>query len=91
MNLQPYCGSNIDFGRKDSLVTDSTVFLYFIHSLRFEHNIQFDVFKYSFQDYPNYSSTVDYVPDSAYYQDNYGLTHAARYSGIFREMEIHDQ
>ena len=43
----------IDFGRKDSLVTDSTVVPLFYPSLRFEHNIQFDVYKYRFQDYPN--------------------------------------
>ncbi len=63
-----------DFGKKDSIVTDSTVIPLFYPRLRLEHNLQYDVFKFRFQDYPNSSSTVDYVPDSAYYQDNYGIT-----------------
>jgi Putative porin len=62
-----------DLGKKDSLVTDSTVIPLFYPRLRFEHSFQYDVYRYRFQDYPNIGS-VSYVPDSAYYQDNYGYT-----------------
>lgn len=51
-----------DFGRKDSIVTDSTVVPLFYPRLRFEHTIQFDRNKYLYQ---------DFVADSMYYQKNY--------------------
>lgn len=51
-----------DFGRKDSIVTDSTVVPLFYPRLRFEHTIQFDRNKYLYQ---------DFVADSLYYQKNY--------------------
>lgn len=51
-----------DFGRKDSIVTDSTVVPLFYPRLRFEHTIQFDRNKYLYQ---------DFVADSLYYQNNY--------------------
>ena len=54
-----------DLGRKDSLVTDSTVIPLFYPRLRFEHTIQYDRLNYSFQ---------DDVPDSTYYQDHYNIT-----------------
>lgn len=64
-----------DFGRKDSLVTDSTVVPLFYPRLRFEHTIQYNTYKYRFLDYLNVSGiNTLYVPDSAYYQDNYGYT-----------------
>jgi hypothetical protein len=63
-----------DLGRKDSLVTDSTVIPLFYPRLRFEHTIQYSTYKYVFQDYPNSGTAVSYVPDSAYYHDNYGYT-----------------
>ena len=54
-----------DLGKKDSLVTDSTVVPLFYPRLRFEHTFQYGKYKYEFR---------DYVGDSAYYKDNYGLT-----------------
>ena len=71
-----------DFGRKDSLVTDSTVVPLFYPSLRFEHNFQFDVFKYRFQDFPN-TGSISYTPDSTYYQDTYGIPLNAAKDTVF--------
>lgn len=51
-----------DFGRKDSVVTDSTITPLFYPRLRFEHTVQVDKNKYIFQ---------DFVADSVYYEKNY--------------------
>ena len=51
-----------DLGRKDSIVTDSTIIPLFYPRLRFEHTVQLDKNKYVYQ---------DYVGDSLYYQKNY--------------------
>jgi hypothetical protein len=51
-----------DLGKKDSLVTDSTVVPLFYPRLRFEHTIQYSQDKYTFQ---------DFVADSAYYKKYY--------------------
>ncbi len=51
-----------DLGRKDSLVTDSTVTPLFFPRLRFEHTFQLDQNKYTFQ---------DYLGDSVYYKTYY--------------------
>jgi hypothetical protein len=55
-----------DFGKKDSLVTDSAVFRYFLPKLRLEHSIQYNTYKYQFVD-------VQAGTDSAYYEATYGL------------------
>jgi hypothetical protein len=62
-----------DLGKKDSLVTDSTVVPLFYPRLRFEHTIQYHVGKYQFFDLPHSLNSGSYFPDSAYYKDNYGL------------------
>ena len=54
-----------DIGKKDSLVTDSTVIPLFYPRLRFEHTFQYSQYKYNFR---------DYIGDSVYYKDVYGLT-----------------
>ncbi|PZR27341.1 MAG: hypothetical protein DI535_10975 [Citrobacter freundii] len=54
-----------DLGKKDSLVTDSTVIPLFYPRLRFEYTAQFTSRRYDFR---------DYVPDSAYYHDRYNIT-----------------
>lgn len=54
-----------DLGRKDSLVTDSTVIPLFFPRLRFEHSFQYKQNKYLFQ---------DNVGDSLYYKKNYDTT-----------------
>lgn len=51
-----------DLGKKDSIVTDSTVTPLFFPRLRFEHTFQLDQDKYTFQ---------DYLGDSLYYQTYY--------------------
>ncbi len=54
-----------DFGRKDSLVTDSTVIPLFFPKVRFEHTIRYTTNKYLYQ---------DLIGDSAYYKDFYDIT-----------------
>lgn len=51
-----------DLGRKDSIVTDSTIIPLFYPRLRFEHSIRYSTYKYNFR---------DDVADSVYYQDHY--------------------
>lgn len=53
-----------DLGQKDSIVTDSTVIPLFYPRLRFEHVFQYNRYAYNFR---------DYVADSAYYHDNFGV------------------
>jgi hypothetical protein len=53
-----------DLGKKDSLVTDSTVIPLFYPRLRFEHTLQYSQDKYVFQ---------DFVADSAYYKTYYDI------------------
>jgi Putative porin len=65
-----------DLGKKDSVVTDSTVIPLFYPRLRFEHTFSYDNLQYTFADLAHVSagSGIFYAPDSAYYQDNYGYT-----------------
>ncbi|MDP9230824.1 MAG: putative porin, partial [Bacteroidota bacterium] len=53
-----------DLGKKDSLVTDSTVIPLFYPRLRFEHTISYNSYDLQY---------LDTNPDSAYYKDNYGI------------------
>lgn len=60
-----------DFGKKDSVATDTTVTRFFLPKLRLEYTLQFETYRYLFQD-------VQGVVDSAFYADNYeGLTDPA--------------
>jgi hypothetical protein len=54
-----------DFGKKDSLVTDSTVIPLFYPRLRFEYTMQYTKSTYNFR---------DYVGDSLYYQKTYAIS-----------------
>lgn len=64
-----------DFGKKDSLVTDSTVIPLFFPRLRLEHTFSLSTLKYRFFDEAHSSSGgFGYTPDSAWYQDNYSYT-----------------
>lgn len=54
-----------DLGRKDSLVTDSTVVPLFFPRVRLEHTIQYSKYRFMFS---------DETPVIAYYQDHYSLT-----------------
>ena len=65
-----------DFGKKDSIVTDSTVVPLFYPRLRFEHTVQYSTQKYQFR---------DYVGDSSYYYDNYGLVFPQPIDTVFVE------
>ena len=51
-----------DLGKKDSIVTDSTVVPLFYPRLRFEHTFQQDKYSYTFQ---------DFIGDSVYYKTYY--------------------
>jgi hypothetical protein len=53
-----------DLGRKDSLVTDSTVIPLFFPRFRVEHTLSYGKYQYAF---------VDSHADSIYYHDNYGI------------------
>lgn len=58
-----------DLGRRDSLVTDSTVIPLFFPRLRFEHTLTYKSNKYEF---------LDHSADSAYYKDYYDTTIAEK-------------
>lgn len=60
-----------DLGRKDSLVTDSTVIPLFYPRVRFEHNLRLGAYEYSYSDIAN--SSTGNIPDSTYYNNNYGI------------------
>jgi hypothetical protein len=51
-----------DFGKKDSLISDSTIYYLFYPKLRFEHTIGIEKNKFLFQ---------DFVGDSVYYKQYY--------------------
>ncbi|MBX3255469.1 MAG: hypothetical protein KF862_15115 [Chitinophagaceae bacterium] len=53
-----------DFGKKDSLVTDSSVIKLFYPRFRLEHTLQYNTYKFLFQ---------DVAPDTAFYIKNYKL------------------
>jgi hypothetical protein len=55
-----------DFGKKDSLVTDSTVTRYFLPRLRVEHTVQYNRYRYRYLD-------IQAGTDSLYYQQRYGI------------------
>jgi len=70
-----------DLGRKDSLVTDSTVVPLFYPRLRFEHTLRYAKYSYSFQDY--YSPQVNNVPDSVYYDSLYNINIGSNGDSVF--------
>lgn len=53
-----------DFGKKDSIVTDSSVIKLFYPRFRIEHTIQYNTYKYLFQ---------GLSPDSLFYANNYNI------------------
>jgi hypothetical protein len=74
-----------DIGRKDSIVTDSSVIPLFYPRLRFEHTLTYNTYKFVFADNKFVSRTGEYVPDSAYYKDNYGMDVPANDTVYFRD------
>lgn len=71
-----------DFGRKDSLVTDSTVVPLFYPRVRFEHTFTYNTYKYEFHDF--YSASVN-TPDSNYYINFYNRNTQTEDSVRFRD------
>lgn len=63
-----YMRQQYDFGRKDSIVTDTTVIPLFYPRLRFEHSLRFATYNYSYKDEPNTTTTND--PGSTNYYDS---------------------
>lgn len=55
-----------DLGKRDSVVTDSTVQRFFLPRVRFEHTIEYGARKYNFTDVQAYN-------DSVFHSDNYGV------------------
>lgn len=74
-----------DFGKKDSIVTDSTVIPLFYPQLRFEHTFKYGTYKYLFKDLPGATRTTQNIPDSAWYKNNYGIDPAAGDSVFFND------
>jgi hypothetical protein len=60
-----------DLGRKDSIVTDSSVIPLFFPRLRFEHTLNTGKYKYNFFDLFNSDAAVKNKPDTNYYQNYY--------------------
>jgi hypothetical protein len=58
-----------DLGKKDSIVSDSTVIPLFYPRIRFEHVFRLSSYKLKFIDEPNPS--IGYMPDSLYYDKTY--------------------
>ena len=59
-----------DFGKKDSLISDSTIYYLFYPKLRFEHTLTIEKNKYLFQDFEG---------DSLYYKKTYDTSLRFRY------------
>lgn len=69
-----YLRQQYDFGRKDSLVTDSTVVPLFYPRVRFEHSFRYASYDYSYKDIP--TSATGNSPDSLgrrYYDSLYSI------------------
>lgn len=67
-----YLRQQYDFGRKDSLVTDSTVLPLFYPRVRFEHSFRYARYNYTYKD--EYASATGNELDSTYYDSLYKLT-----------------
>ncbi len=61
-----------DFGRKDSLVTDTTVIPLFYPRVRFEHTFKLGNYNYRYQD-TVVTRNGGVTLDSSYYASNYGI------------------
>ncbi len=70
-----------DFGKKDSIVTDSTVIKLFYPRFRTEHTLQYNTYSYLFQ---------DVSADSIFYRHNYDIDinsgDTLRYQNSWKEM-----
>jgi hypothetical protein len=66
-----YLRQQYDFGRKDSLVTDTIVIPLFYPRVRFEHSLRVGRYNYAYKDIEN--SATENTPDSAYYDSVYHI------------------
>ncbi|RYZ26675.1 MAG: hypothetical protein EOO10_14900 [Chitinophagaceae bacterium] len=71
-----------DLGRKDSLVTDSTVIPLFYPRQRFEHTLKYGSYDYTYLDVPS-SGRVNNKPDSAYYDSLYSIHLPPGFDSVF--------
>lgn len=78
-----------DLGKKDSLVSDSTIIPLFYPRLRFEHVFRYSSYKFKFIDEPNPS--IGYFPDSAFYQDTYNYTLLIDTTTFTRSLILYDR
>ena len=60
-----------DLGRKDSLVTDSTVIPLFYPRIRFEHTLNIGKYSYSYFDLATSDPNHTNIPDTGYYNNFY--------------------
>ncbi len=67
-----------DFGKKDSLVSDSTVIPLFYPRLRFEHNFQYNSYRFNF---------FDFAADSLYYKSKYGFSISSAFDSVSKRDE----
>ncbi|MGL6269558.1 MAG: putative porin [Chitinophagaceae bacterium] len=67
-----------DFGKKDSIQTDSSVYRFFLPRLRMEHTVQYNTYQYRYLD-------IQAGTDSAFYIRQYGL------SGIPDTLDFRDK
>jgi hypothetical protein len=74
-----------DFGKKDSLVSDSTVTPLFYPKLRFEHSFKYGKYKYQYKDVLSRDQNQLNLPDTSYYRNNYNLTLPLSRSLYFRD------
>ena len=79
-----YLRQQYDLGRKDSLVTDSTVIPLFYPRLRLEHSLKYMNSSYLYQDVP-VSGKQTNTPDSIYYATFYNLPLPANDSLIIQD------
>ena len=70
-----------DIGRKDSLVTDSTVIPLFFPRLRLEHTFKYGKYRYQYEDIDNAQNR----PDSIYYDSLYKINFRPGWSLLFRD------
>ncbi|HEY0356895.1 MAG TPA: putative porin, partial [Flavisolibacter sp.] len=62
-----------DLGKKDSIVSDSTVIPLFYPKLRFEHSFTYGKYNYTYQDVRPTEGGSDNFPDPVYYSTYYQL------------------
>ena len=78
-----YLRQQYDLGRKDSIVTDTTVIPLFYPRIRFEHTFQYGTRKYRFQDYQ--ADSASYWNYYRYDKVDTGIVHEPNKDTVFLE------